>query len=105
MGGGGGGWRRVRVFLMSHHKLIRDGWSAPSGYDHDKNIAIGARAVDALLFDTNGPESSSHLYLRFLSSGVDKPMVDVETFGAWTNRFTPQGVFPAGGETDLWARD
>lgn len=65
------------------------------GYDHEKNIVIGkSRAVDTLLFDTNGPESSGDLYLRFLASGVDKPMVNVETFGAWTNQFNPQGVFP-----------
>jgi hypothetical protein len=65
------------------------------GYDHAKNEVIGrSGAVDTLLFDTNGPEDSGALYTRFLASGVRKPMVNVETFGAWTNKFLPQGVFP-----------
>jgi hypothetical protein len=66
------------------------------GYDHDKNEAIGrSDAVDVLLFDTAGPMSSGQLYERFRAAGVpDKPMVNVETFGGWTNQFVPQGVFP-----------
>jgi hypothetical protein len=66
------------------------------GYDHAKNETIGrAPEMDMLLFDTLGPEDSGELFRRFLAAGVDKPMVNVETFGAWTARFQPQGVFPA----------
>jgi hypothetical protein len=67
------------------------------GYDHAMNDEIGrARDVDVLLFDTSGASpSSGELYERFLAAGVrGKPMVNVETFGAWTNAFLPQGVFP-----------
>lgn len=65
------------------------------GYDHAKNIVLGqSPALDTLLFDTNGPESSGDLYQRFRAAGINKPIVNVETFGAWTARFTPQGVFP-----------
>jgi hypothetical protein len=65
------------------------------GYDHAKNEELGrSGAVDVLLFDTNGPEDSGVLYDRFRAAGVKKPMVNVETFGAWTNKFVPAGVFP-----------
>ena len=64
------------------------------GYQHDNNREIGlASEIDTLLFDTNGPESSGDLYTRFRAAGIDKPIVNVETFGAWTARFKPQGVF------------
>lgn len=66
------------------------------GYDHDKNIVIGrSGAIDALLFDTSGPEPDSEaLYERFVSAGVaDKPIVNVELFGGWTGKFE-RGVFP-----------
>lgn len=66
------------------------------GYDHEANVRIGrAAAVSVLLFDTDGPApTSGELHARFLAAGVRKPMVNVETFGAWTNAFLPQGVFP-----------
>lgn len=70
------------------------------GYDHDKNIALGrARSVDALLFDTNGPEDSGALHDRFVAAGVSsKPIVNVEQFGAYSGKAdfpkTP-GVFTA----------
>jgi hypothetical protein len=65
------------------------------GYDDDKNEVIGRAAeIDVLLFDTNGPENSGELFHRFRAAGVDKPMVNVETFGAWTNKYLPRGVFP-----------
>ena len=67
------------------------------GYDHEKNEVIGrSKDVNVLLFDTAGPEpSSGRLYERFLAAGIkDKPVVNVETFGGWTKRFRPQGVFP-----------
>jgi len=94
-------WRRVRnspdvieLCQLAKHTapqlLVGAG-----GYDHEKNIILGqSPALDVLLFDTNGPESSGDLFLRFRAAGIDKPMVNVETFGAWTARFTPQGVFP-----------
>lgn len=65
------------------------------GYDHDNNVVIGlADAVDVLLFDTAGPEDSGALCDRFIAEGiVNKPLVNVELFGAWTK--TEQvGVFP-----------
>jgi hypothetical protein len=65
------------------------------GYDHKLNEVVGrAKEVDALLFDTAGPEpDSGTLYKRFLAAGVkDKPIVNVETFGGWTKQF-PRGVF------------
>jgi hypothetical protein len=65
------------------------------GYLHEKNEIIGRAAeIDTLLFDTNGPEDSGQLYQRFRAAGVDKPMVNVETFGGWTLNYLPQGVFP-----------
>jgi len=66
------------------------------GYDHNKNIIIGKNSVvDVLLFNTNGPEVSKDLFNRFVSKGVNKPMINVETFGAWTKNFLPPGVFPS----------
>lgn len=94
-------WRRVRhpADVIELCQLAKR--TAPEllvgagGYDHAKNIVLGqSPALDVLLFDTNGPESSGDLFLRFRAAGIDKPMVNVETFGAWTARFTPQGVFP-----------
>jgi len=67
------------------------------GYDHQNNVLIGrSEDVDALLFDTSGPDPrSGELYERFTAAGVkDKPVVNVETFGGWTKEFLPQGVFP-----------
>lgn len=56
------------------------------GYDHVKNIALGlSSSVDVLLFDTNGPEDSRALHDRFVAAGVkDKPLVNVEQFGAYS---------------------
>lgn len=63
------------------------------GYDHTKNRAIGKSGkVDVLLFDTNGPEESLELYDEFVAAGVNKPIVNVELFGAWTQTQVP-GVF------------
>jgi hypothetical protein len=67
------------------------------GYDHDKNEQLGqSEHVDVLLFDTAGSEpSSGELHNRFVKAGItNKPLVNVETFGAWTERFQPRGVFP-----------
>lgn len=67
------------------------------GYDHDKNEQIGLSSdVDVLLFDTAGPTPhSGELYQRFVAAGIrHKPLINVETFGAWTAQFSPQGVFP-----------
>jgi hypothetical protein len=65
------------------------------GYDHVNNDTIGKDpGVDVLLFDTSGPEDSGALYRRFTAAGIDKPIVNVETFGGWTIGFRPQGVFP-----------
>jgi hypothetical protein len=65
------------------------------GYLHEKNEVLGrAPEIDTLLFDTNGPEDSGELFQRFRAAGVDKPMINVETFGGWTLRYLPQGVFP-----------
>ena len=67
------------------------------GYDHAHNEKIGRSPdVDVLLFDTNNPEpDSGALYERFVAAGVTgKPIVNVETFGGWTKKFMPAGVFP-----------
>lgn len=69
------------------------------GYDHDKNEIIGrSPEVDALLFDTLGPDrnpDSGTLYDRFVAAGVTgKPLVNVEQFGGWTKQFVPPGVYP-----------
>lgn len=96
-------WSRVREVpdLIGLCRLVKaidaERLVGAGGYDHEKNEAIGrSNDVDVLLFDTNGPKPrSGELYERFLAAGVeDKPMVNVETFGAWTNRFPPRGVFP-----------
>jgi hypothetical protein len=66
------------------------------GYDHTKNEIIGRSPyVDVLLFDTFGasPDSGA-LCDRFQAAGVtNKPIVNVEIFGAWTLKFLPPGVF------------
>ena len=70
------------------------------GYKHENNEIIGrSKDVDVLLFDNSGPDlDSGALYDRFVAAGVvNKPMVNVETFGAWTAKFAPKvvpGVFP-----------
>ena len=65
------------------------------GYDHKNNEILGrSPRTDVLLFDTAGGESSVELFRRFRAAGVEKPMVNVEMFGGWTNQFLPQGVFP-----------
>jgi acetyl esterase/lipase len=96
-------WSRVREVpdLIDLCRLVKtidpDRVVGAGGYDHENNEAIGrSQEVDVLLFDTTGPqEPSGRLYERFLAAGVkDKPVVNVETFGAWTNQFLPQGVFP-----------
>lgn len=65
------------------------------GYDKELNKPIGRSPhANVLLFDTDGPESSAVLYDEYVAAGVkDKPVVNVETFGAWTSRFE-RGVFP-----------
>ena len=65
------------------------------GYDHTRNLTIGrSPEVNALLFDTNGPEDSGALHDNFVAGGVtNKPIVNVELFGAWS-RTSVRGVFP-----------
>jgi CubicO group peptidase (beta-lactamase class C family) len=67
------------------------------GYDHASNERLGqSPEVDVLLFDTTGSTRSGPVFERYRAAGVrDKPMVNVETFGAWTNQFLPPGVFSA----------
>ncbi len=70
------------------------------GYQDDSNIVIGKSPVtDVLLFDTwnddvrNNHTSGWH-YDYFRQMGVpDKPMVNVEIFGAWTKIASPPGVY------------
>ncbi len=77
------------------HKTDRNRLVGGGGYDHDKNIIIGqSDAVDVLLFDTCNIEDSGVLCDRFVSHGVvNKPLVNVELFGAWT-KTDVVGVFP-----------
>jgi hypothetical protein len=68
------------------------------GYKHENNEIIGRSPhVDVLLFDTKSTrEDSGVLYERFRKAGVlDKPIVNVETFGAVTKDWLPQGYFPS----------
>jgi len=70
------------------------------GYLDESNIIIGkSQYTDVLLFDTwdedveNNHTSGSH-YDFFRQNGVpDKPMVNVEIFGAWTRIASPPGVY------------
>lgn len=82
----------VRIANGIHPELI----VGAGGYDHAKNDQIGSSPdVDALLFDTNGPENSKALYDRFRAAGVsNKPIANIECFGGWTKQFTPPGVYP-----------
>ncbi|MCT9098020.1 hypothetical protein [Haloarchaeobius sp. HME9146] len=67
---------------------------------HPETTAVIGRAdtVDVCLFDT-GEEiytdnDSGAMHDRLVRAGVrDKPLVNVELFGGWTERF-PRGVFP-----------
>ena len=75
------------------------------GYHDSLNVVIGkSQYVDVLLFDTfsedvkNGHDSGWH-YTYFKKKGVpDKPIVNVEIFGAWTGKFLPQGVYTPEGK-------
>lgn len=75
------------------------------GYDDSLNVIIGKSSyVDVLLFDTSsediekGHHSGWH-YDYFKAEGVpDKPIVNVEIFGGWTKKFTPQGVYTPEGK-------
>jgi hypothetical protein len=75
------------------------------GYSDSLNVVIGkSQYVDALLFDTfskdieNGHHSGWH-YDYFRQEGVpDKPIVNVEIFGGWTQKFVPQGVYTEEGK-------
>ena len=64
------------------------------GYDLEKNIVIGnSPDTDVLLFDTSKPEEPSIFHFgKYRESGIRKPMVNVEMFGAWTKKFA-DGVF------------
>lgn len=70
------------------------------GYKDSTNVVIGkSEYVDVLLFDTDekdvaiGHTSGWH-YDYFRIMGVpDKPIVNVEIFGAWSGQFMPQGVY------------
>jgi len=66
------------------------------GYDHRANKIIGCLPdVNVLLFDTAGPNpDSGNLFDEFVAAGVKgKPIVNVETFGAWTIQQGKPGVF------------
>ena len=75
------------------------------GYNDSLNVVIGkSKSVDVLLFDTfsgdieNGHHSGWH-YDFFKAAGVhDMPIVNVEIFGGWTQKFTPQGVYSPEGK-------
>ena len=77
-----------RVHAVDPTRLVGAG-----GYDDELNVAIGrSSAVDVLLFDTSGQDiaqghGSGWHHDFFVSSGVvDKPIVNVELFGGWTQR-------------------
>lgn len=75
------------------------------GYQDSLNILIGkSKYVDVLLFDTfSGDVEQNHHsgwhYDHFREMGVpDKPMINVEIFGGWTQQFAPPGVYPDTGK-------
>ena len=75
------------------------------GYKDEWNIAIGkSPEADILLFDTWGKDieedkDSGWKYDYFREQGVpDKPMINVEIFGGWTQKFVPPGVYPEDGQ-------
>lgn len=95
-------WRKVRdpdallelcqiVKAADPSRLVGAG-----GYHVENNVRFGRSAhVDALLFDHNKPTPTpAELYARYASAGVQKPMINVELFGAWTREFRPAGVYP-----------
>ena len=70
------------------------------GYSDEPNIIIGrSEFVDVLLFDTYSgdvekEQDSGWKYDYFRENGVTgKPMVNVETFGGWTRKAVPPGVY------------
>ena len=89
----------VRIAKAEHPSLI----VGCGGYDHAKNVELGnSPDVDVLLFDTLGPDKqahSGHWYDHFVANGVtNKPIVNVESFGAWTRAFMPPGVYTEEGK-------
>ena len=75
------------------------------GYNDESNIAIGkSPEVDVLLFDTYSKDieegkDSGWKYDYFRQKEVpDKPMINVEIFGGWTQKFVPPGVYPDEGK-------
>jgi hypothetical protein len=67
------------------HQVDKDRIVGAGGYDHSKNRVIGRSPdVDTLLFDTSSPsQDSGKLYEEFVAAGArNKPIVNVETFGA-----------------------
>jgi hypothetical protein len=80
------------------------------GYNDNLNVIIGKSPLtDVLLFDTfsgdieKGQDSGWHYdYFRKQGVGV-KPLVNVEIFGGWTRKFTPQGVYTEEGKAIHWA--
>jgi hypothetical protein len=87
---------RVIELCAVVHEVDPDRLVGAGGYDHDDNVLLGRSPhVDVLLFDTSTDSlSSGELYRRFRADGVvNKPIVNVETFGGWTRNWSP-GVFP-----------
>lgn len=82
------------------------------GY-HPETCAVIGRAdeVDACLFDTGQEKytenDSGAMYDRLVRAGVtEKPIVNVELFGGWTEQY-PRGVYPPAArlayEDEVWA--
>jgi hypothetical protein len=71
------------------------------GYDHPKNKIIGRSPhVDTLLFDTSKThERTGALYDEFVAAGVkDKPIVNIEPFGAAASELGSGGVYNSSGK-------
>jgi hypothetical protein len=89
------------IALCKHAKTIDPGRIVGGGgYSDEPNKIIGrSEYVDVLLFDTSGQDvekgqDSGWKYDYFRKNGVTgKPIVNLETFGGWTNRTVPPGVF------------
>jgi hypothetical protein len=75
------------------------------GYDHAKNKIIGRSPdVDALLFDTSSTsQRSGALYDEFVEAGVrNKPIVNIEPFGAAASTVGSKGVYSSSGKQNYY---
>lgn len=84
-------------FCRLVHRVDPTRLAGGGGYNRAHNVVIGRSPdVDVLLFDyNNAKDTVAQIYDQYVAAGVtNKPIVDVELFGAYTKKFLPPGVFP-----------